>query len=557
MGLIYKIENLLNKKVYIGLTTRDFEKRYGKSGIQSVYSKNKKHNNHLKNSIEKYGFDVWSIEIILDNISSLSKLRDLEKHYINLYMSNIPEFGYNKTAGGECTADVLKKKVICINDNKVFDSMADAGAYYDISYTAISQCCIGRIQQVYGLQFAYYIEGHTYELKEITNNCYKSVICINTNEIFNTITSAAEKYESQIESIRLACRNHHKGATAVGMQWDFYEEGKSYKLYDKNFYNAQPVICIDTKEVYSSIKEAERKTGLSGISACCRGETYYIGGKQWSYYTDGEEYELKKIVYGNSKAVICVETQKVYDSIVEAEKLTEATNISMVILGERETSGGYHWDFYYNDKEYKLENYIKERVYSNQKEVICLTEGIIYKSISEAQKILGINNISMACSGITSQAGGLEWAYWVDNKPYRPKEFLSKKRPRKEKKDAPIKSTKKVICIDSKEIFNSMKAAAEKHNVTVGAIHSCCIGKSKTCVNMQWSFYEEGKVYNNTEIVYKDVGKAKKQVLCVELNKTYNSISEADKELGISFKNISACCRGKRTKAGGYHWRYI
>lgn len=34
------------------------------------------------------------------------------------------------------------------------------------------------------------------------------------------------------------------------------------------------------------------------------------------------------------------------------------------------------------------------------------------------------------------------------------------------------------------------------------------------------------------------------------------SMHEADRKLGITFKNISACVRGKRKTAGGYIWKY-
>ena len=44
-GVIYKITNKINKKVYIGQTVRDFNKRYGGS-------LNNTHNEHLRNSIK-------------------------------------------------------------------------------------------------------------------------------------------------------------------------------------------------------------------------------------------------------------------------------------------------------------------------------------------------------------------------------------------------------------------------------------------------------------------------------------------------------------------------
>lgn len=36
----------------------------------------------------------------------------------------------------------------------------------------------------------------------------------------------------------------------------------------------------------------------------------------------------------------------------------------------------------------------------------------------------------------------------------------------------------------------------------------------------------------------------------------YYGCHEADRETGITYKNISACCLGKRKSAGGYQWRY-
>lgn len=48
-----------------------------------------------------------------------------------------------------------------------------------------------------------------------------------------------------------------------------------------------------------------------------------------------------------------------------------------------------------------------------------------------------------------------------------------------------------------------------------------------------------------------------KAVLCVELNKVYLSVMDAERETGIPNANIVAACKGKRKTAGGYHWQYI
>lgn len=47
-----------------------------------------------------------------------------------------------------------------------------------------------------------------------------------------------------------------------------------------------------------------------------------------------------------------------------------------------------------------------------------------------------------------------------------------------------------------------------------------------------------------------------KKVLCVELNRIFDSELQAAKELTMSVSRISACCSGKFSTAGGYHWCY-
>lgn len=47
-----------------------------------------------------------------------------------------------------------------------------------------------------------------------------------------------------------------------------------------------------------------------------------------------------------------------------------------------------------------------------------------------------------------------------------------------------------------------------------------------------------------------------RHVYCVELNKIFDTPSDAGKELGINSGNIIACCRHTRKTCGGYHWMY-
>lgn len=49
----------------------------------------------------------------------------------------------------------------------------------------------------------------------------------------------------------------------------------------------------------------------------------------------------------------------------------------------------------------------------------------------------------------------------------------------------------------------------------------------------------------------------KVRVLCIETEQIFNSMEEASEWVGISYTNISKCCRGEHKTCGGYHWKYV
>lgn len=51
--------------------------------------------------MNKYGIDVFKLEVVRDKIDDIIELGRLERYYIKLYNSNNPNFGYNESAGGE------------------------------------------------------------------------------------------------------------------------------------------------------------------------------------------------------------------------------------------------------------------------------------------------------------------------------------------------------------------------------------------------------------------------------------------------------------------------
>jgi group I intron endonuclease len=87
---IYKIENLVDGKIYVG-SSINIEKREYKHFW--MLNKNIHDNNHLQHSFNKLGSENFKFETIEE--CEVTLLNDKENYYINQYNSNKQEFGYN------------------------------------------------------------------------------------------------------------------------------------------------------------------------------------------------------------------------------------------------------------------------------------------------------------------------------------------------------------------------------------------------------------------------------------------------------------------------------
>lgn len=97
-GIIYKIENKINHKVYIGQTTqKTVWHRYNCVNDHSKIVYNT-HNQQLKRDMIRYGLRNFEITNAIDIAYSKNELNKKEKQWISYYNSN--KKGYNKTKGG-------------------------------------------------------------------------------------------------------------------------------------------------------------------------------------------------------------------------------------------------------------------------------------------------------------------------------------------------------------------------------------------------------------------------------------------------------------------------
>jgi len=138
----------------------------------------------------------------------------------------------------------------------------------------------------------------------------------------------------------------------------------------------------------------------------------------------------------------------------------------------------------------------------------------------------------------------------------------------KKKYDAHIKlMIKKVICLSTGEIFNSLVEAGRFCNMketSNNSISLCCRHKINTAgkhpetgEKMVWMYYDEYLIKNETigwlENYIEDCNHNNKKyvkVICLTTNEVFNSQTEASLKYNISKNGISSCCRKISSSAG-------
>lgn len=554
MGLIYKITNKVNNKVYIGKTIRNISFRYG-NNMNSLFLRH--HNDHLKKSMLKYGFDSFVIDVVEDGISD-EDIIDREVFYINKYKSYNPDYGYNKIIkhsdlGGKCY-----KKVICINNGIVYDSMTEACNDLDLNIGKVSAVCNGKRRHTKGYQFAFYEEGKEYVLQDIIVGekvNAKQVICINTQEVFKSISEASKFFGISLDSISKCCSGRHN-ETKEGYQFAFYEEGKEYVLQDFSKVRFNKVRCIDTGEIFDSIEDAAKyyNTSSGNIRSAIQGRSKTAKGLRWEYagkpIKNNKHYNPS--FYDNKKKpVICINTQEVFDSILSASKHFNIakSSISNCCKGRAKKAKGLVFAFYEEGATYELpKDSVTEYdfIYKGSKAVICIDTGEVFSSAAEASYKLGkpVGNISACCRGETLTAYGYQWAFYEEGKSYELKDI-------DELKDR----GKPVVRIDNLNntvIYRSIKYAEKITGINSGSILACCNGNYSNAGGYQWEYYEEGKDY-----FFKEIYRRGKAIRCIETGVEYVSAVEASKTLDIPLGSIYKSCKTKKVTKYGYTWEYV
>lgn len=206
-GIIYKITNEINDKIYIGQTIRTIDERWRH---HVYYSLTGLHKTKLARAIRKYGKESFKIEI-------LEETEDLDKReifYISFFKSDL--FGYNIKIGGNGGphAESTKKKISKANRGRVWTgemrhAMSEAikkwhkkRGFVPSSEETKKKISKGNMGRKMSDKTRAAFQKHN-------RKNMKPVVCINTNKEYESIMSACRDLNLNDGHLRMHLKGKH------------------------------------------------------------------------------------------------------------------------------------------------------------------------------------------------------------------------------------------------------------------------------------------------------------------------------------------------------------
>ena len=233
-----------NNKVYIGITVKKPEVRWNK-GLG--YKKQ----DYFYKAILKYGWDNIKHEILYKNLSK-EEAENIEIKLIKEYKSNIREFGYNISNGGNTV-----------------------GTHAESTKLKLSEAKKGCKNPMYKVPSPMTGKTHSEEAKKKISEKLKG----NKHALGMKHSEDAKRRMGETKR-----ENGFKPwITGRG-----HSEATKEKLREANAFRKKKVLCISTGVVYDSIKKASEHTGANkkSIGYCCNGKYKHSGGYEWKFYLE-------------------------------------------------------------------------------------------------------------------------------------------------------------------------------------------------------------------------------------------------------------------------------
>lgn len=233
---IYMIRNLIDNKTYIGQSLNIHERwnQHKKLLYKGIH-----HSKYLQNAWNKYKEESFEFSVLVE--CDEDKLNEFEQYFLIAFDSYAP-YGYNCTYGGNTgrPTEEMKKHLSDIN------------------------------------------KGEKHPKK-------RAIYCVELQRVFPYARAITEEFGWNHGDVIKCCNgsklSFHK------MHWMYYDDFLKFgevvreKKSQPKRNHKQKVYCIERKEIFESMAEAQRVTGCDSraIHLCCKGKRKSTKGYHWEY----------------------------------------------------------------------------------------------------------------------------------------------------------------------------------------------------------------------------------------------------------------------------------
>lgn len=332
--VVYCHTNRINGKKYIGKSC-NVNARWSGDGREYLYKGRNKPTTVFANAIKKYGWDSFE-HIILRDCLTNEEACYWESYYIDLYKTNVniygSKYGYNMTSGGDGSPGRKYSE-------EAIEKMRKSHLGYQPSEETrqkLSNALRGRklsedTKKKIGERNSLILKGrklspeHVEKIREAGRKrglpelshinsakaCSKPIRCLETEELFKSITEASVCYNLSCSNIASVCRGDRLTAGGLHFEYVFdveqtdietsrlpdstrksiieYYANKRVLELRNNLTQAsyKPVLCIDNNTIYAAGVIAADILGLcnKNISSVCRGRANSTGGLHFRFVT--------------------------------------------------------------------------------------------------------------------------------------------------------------------------------------------------------------------------------------------------------------------------------
>lgn len=274
MEYVYKIRNILNNKIYIGVSNNP------KRRWDEHCRNNNKYYSMIDNAIQKYGKENFEFEI-LEDWDLREKALQREKELISDFRCLAP-YGYNIHEGGG--APPVQNKISQELANKIIDQLLDLKISRKtiIANNKITNAILENIN----LGKAWRRDELSYPLRPNEHLIIKER-AKKIQSLLKNSTLSQEEIAKQFGISKTEVSNINKGKTYFDRN-EIYplrnpiagQRGRTGKKVQQIKVQSGEIIAV-----FDSVSSASQNCGINktSIAKCCRGEQKTAGGFFWKY----------------------------------------------------------------------------------------------------------------------------------------------------------------------------------------------------------------------------------------------------------------------------------